>query len=357
MVSIIVGIYNVILFLQEKRLSCIFSQTYSNWELILVDDGSTDGSGDFCEKLAIQDTRIRVLHKTNGGLSSARNTGLNAAKGEYVWFYDVDDEAHPDLLEYSVREMELRNIDMLQFSFRAITPSLKLEEEVVLSECMIDNQDKLRECYLDYILFIKYGNGFAWNKVLRRSFIEKYNLRYDNLLIQQDEVFNLSTYPLIQKVYLSPIILYDYYIYEKGNTRSRFIPNRFDIYVSVRDKFESLRNEWKITDFRYDDYLQKRFFLSLDQAIRFNLLHTKCPWNKKEKDLEMKRVLNHPYTKQALDWAKIHFHNTEIKMYLHAYTCKSLSLLYAYDFVFSLLKKIFRAFKNNRFFHISGHVA
>lgn len=340
MVSIIVGIYNVATYLKRKQFGCISSQSFFDWELILVDDGSTDESGDICDELSLQDTRIRVIHKENGGLGSARNVGLDAAQGEYIWFYDVDDEVAPNLLEYCVREMKQRDLEMLQFGFRAITPSQDLEEDVQLRERMIENQNQLRECFLDDILFIKYGNGFSWNKILRRSFIEKNHLRFENQRIQQDEVFNLKAYPLLQRVYLSPEVLYHYYIYEKGNTRSRFIPNRFDIYVSIRNQFEKLRKEWNITDYRYDDYLNKRFYQNVDQTLRFNLLHSDCPWNKQDKKNEMKRVMDFPYTKEAMDWARRNICDVESNLYYQTYKHYNIFLLLVTTKLFSWLRKI-----------------
>ena len=340
MISIIVGIYNVSHFLRKKQMGCIFCQTFQDWELILVDDGSTDDSGALCDEFARLDSRIKVVHKENGGLGNARNAGLDVATGEYIWFYDVDDEARPNLLEYGVGEMERGNLDMLQFSFHAITPYYHQEEDVHLHERMIENQEQLRACYLDDILFVRNGNGFAWNKIYRRSLIEKYHLRFDTLRIQQDEVFNLKLYPMLERVSLSPIILYDYYIYSTGNNRSRFIPDRFDIYVKIREEFEKLRKTWNITDARYSDYLQKRFYYSFDDALRINMLHPDCPWSRKEKTNEIKKVMSHPYTQEAMVWAKQNLGGLENRMYLQAYQNKSLCLITLYSSFFSLLRKM-----------------
>lgn len=339
-VSIIVGIYNVSSFLEKKQLSCIFAQSYKDWELILVDDGSTDESGRLCDELAHKDNRIKVFHKENGGLGSARNAGLDAAQGEYIWFYDVDDEVDANLLDYCVRQMENRELDMLQFGFKAVTVSQNLEEDVYLKECMVVDQEQLKEIYLDYILFVRYGNGFAWNKFYRRSFLEKHHLRFDDLKIQQDEVFNLKCYPCIERLYLSPEVLYDYYIYDAGNNRSRFIPDRFDIYVSIRDQFEKMRNIWSITDSRFDYYLQKRFYQSIDQTLRFNLLHPDCSWNNKKKYNELHRVSEHPYTQEAVAWAGTNVKDVEEKLYLYAFQKRNLRLLATFASLFKFLRRM-----------------
>ena len=98
MVSIIVPVYNVEEYLREC-VDSILNQTYSDVEVILVDDGSTDQSGNICDEYAKMDSRIKVIHKKNGGVSAARNTGIGEASGEYLMFVDSDDAIHPELVE------------------------------------------------------------------------------------------------------------------------------------------------------------------------------------------------------------------------------------------------------------------
>lgn len=339
-VSIISGVYNVSGFLIEKSLSCIINQTYNDWELLLIDDGSTDGSSMICDEIAHKDNRIKVIHKTNEGLGSARNTGLDAATGDYIWFYDVDDEANLNLLDFCVKEMDSQQLDMLQFSFCAITASHNLKEDVILHEHLFEGPKQLIDGYLDYILFVKYGNGFAWNKVYRRSFLEKYKIRFENQRIQQDEVFNLKCYQKAKRIYLSPEILYNYYIYNIGNTRSRFIPDRFDIYVSVRDHFENLRKLWGISDSRFDDYLNQRFYNNMNDTLRFNLQHPDCQWNKNRRREEIDRVMAHPYSLSAIIYAKKQKLGFEHYLYIQALEHRSLGLLFFCSGLFSLLRRL-----------------
>lgn len=97
MISIIVPVYNVDTFL-KKCVDSILSQSYKNFELILVDDGSTDNSGNICDYYASIDKRVRVIHKINGGVGAARNTGMSIAKGKYITFIDSDDYVEPEYL-------------------------------------------------------------------------------------------------------------------------------------------------------------------------------------------------------------------------------------------------------------------
>ena len=94
-ISVIIPVYNVIDFLKEC-LGSVLNQTYKNLEIILVDDGSTDGSSQICDEYKKKDRRIQVIHKENGGLSDARNAGIKIAQGEYFSFIDSDDWIHED---------------------------------------------------------------------------------------------------------------------------------------------------------------------------------------------------------------------------------------------------------------------
>jgi len=114
-ISVIVPVYNIQEYL-ERCVHSICEQTYKNLEIILVDDGSTDGSGELCEKLAKEDDRIRVFHKKNGGSSSARNLGIREATGEYLGFIDSDDYVEPDMYELLADGIVRYGLEMSQIS-------------------------------------------------------------------------------------------------------------------------------------------------------------------------------------------------------------------------------------------------
>jgi glycosyltransferase involved in cell wall biosynthesis len=112
LISVIVPVYNVEKYL-PRCIESILNQTYRNFELILVDDGSTDRSGQICDEYKVKDERIRVLHKPNGGQSEARNEGIEQARGEYINFFDADDFAEKDILEYLISLARKYNADLV----------------------------------------------------------------------------------------------------------------------------------------------------------------------------------------------------------------------------------------------------
>lgn len=120
MISIIVPVYNVRPYLRSC-LDSIIAQTYADWELILVDDGSTDGSASICDEYAVRDQRVQVIHQQNGGPARARNVGLALAKGEYVAFSDSDDLLHMQYLEALLLVMERYHADIVQSPYVLLT--------------------------------------------------------------------------------------------------------------------------------------------------------------------------------------------------------------------------------------------
>ena len=120
MISIIVPIYKVEEYL-PRCIESILNQTYQDFELILVDDGSPDLSGDICDVYAETDPRIKVIHQENSGISDARNEGLSRAKGEYISFIDSDDWVHPEFLQQLLYTIEKYDADIAECG-KILTP-------------------------------------------------------------------------------------------------------------------------------------------------------------------------------------------------------------------------------------------
>ena len=181
-ISIIVPVYKVEEYL-SKCIESIILQTYINWELVLVDDGSPDRSGQICDEYAEKDTRIRVFHKDNAGVSSARNFGLDSAKGEFVMFVDSDDWISTDCLQVCVDEIEKDKLDALQFGFISVTDGL--EKSCVKTSTIPLSGEK----YIQNNSF----NVCAGGGIYKREIIEEQKLRFpEELKLAEDQIFVLS---------------------------------------------------------------------------------------------------------------------------------------------------------------------
>lgn len=210
LVSIVVPVFNVEKTL-ERCVNSITQQTYSNIDIILVDDGSTDDSGKICEKLATVDSRIRVVHQLNSGLSAARNTGIECSRGECILFVDSDDSIHCDMVKMLVDRMNVSNADMVLCNYRLVE-----QDGTVLGISQIEGTFEGDKFSLYEALLSENGKYFvpAWNKLYRRYLWDEYRFLQGRL--REDE---FAIHHLAEKCERITVVgepLYDYYQNPKG---------------------------------------------------------------------------------------------------------------------------------------------
>ena len=177
--SIIVPVYKVEDYL-PNCIKSITNQTHSDFELILVDDGSPDRCGHICDQFAARDPRIRVIHKENGGLSSARNTGVAAASGDYILFLDSDDTwASDDFLARVAEQLRQTQADVMTFNFRKTYPDRE-------DPCYFREDIRPIAGTLDQMTRHGLWIACAWNKAIRRSLFEANDLRFIDGITSED---------------------------------------------------------------------------------------------------------------------------------------------------------------------------
>lgn len=185
--SIIVPIYNVERYL-NTCIQSVLAQTYKGYELILVDDGSPDGCGSICDRYAQSNPQIRVLHKTNGGLSSARNAGLDIAQGRYVIFLDSDDFwDDKEALKNIHAHLSETDADLLIFPAKRYYETTDTHTLIVprpIDRAQIINPDKAAA--VRYMLETNVYRAAAWNKVVRRTVIEQHAMRFKEGYLSED---------------------------------------------------------------------------------------------------------------------------------------------------------------------------
>lgn len=186
--SIIVPVYNVEQYL-TKCIESLLAQTLKEIEIILVDDGSTDKSSKICDQYALKDERIKVIHKTNGGLSEARNKGIEAAKGEYLGFLDSDDWVETNFYQYLYKLIQNTRADIAQCDFvYAYDESIKIEFNNIVKENVYTGIEALGLLYGSECV----RTVVVWNKIYRRELFK--NIRYPKGKLYEDE---FTTYKLI----------------------------------------------------------------------------------------------------------------------------------------------------------------
>ena len=193
LVSVVVPVFRVERFL-EKGVNSIINQTYRNLEIILVDDGSDDGCPKMCDDFANKDDRVISLHKTNGGLSDARNYGLNHVTGKYVYFFDSDDELISDAIEKLVQVAESNDVDAVAFGYRKVDEKGKiLEESHMRPNAYSFKSEKEKLDYISKVL-CNYKVGWeAWNRLFKTEIIKNNNIRFEpnKEIFAEDRCFNI----------------------------------------------------------------------------------------------------------------------------------------------------------------------
>lgn len=180
LVSIIVPVYNVEKYIQ-KCLASISTQTYHNIEVILVDDGSTDGSGRICDEASSADARFTVVHKANGGLSDARNTGLSTIGGTWVFFLDSDDYISPHCIETMLNAALESGAEIVECEFSTVGDDEKINWTYPTGRYELHRQPEALERFLDYR-----GTWImAWNKLYRADLFE--DIRFPVGRLNEDE--------------------------------------------------------------------------------------------------------------------------------------------------------------------------
>ena len=176
-ISIIVPVYNVEQYLPQC-IESIINQTYQNLQIILVDDGSPDNSGRICDEYAEKDLRIKVIHKENGGVGSARNEGINYALGEYIYFVDADDYLESELIDICMNTIIKQYPDMLIFGFNKVDKNGLNKKPVIPPAYSINDLSTEKDALAD--IFCS-GTGLAvWDKLIKTKLIKDNNILFDN---------------------------------------------------------------------------------------------------------------------------------------------------------------------------------
>lgn len=265
-VSVIVPVYNVEAYVEEC-IESVLAQTWEDYELILVDDGSTDGSGMILDRYGEMDVRINVIHKKNGGLSSARNAGLDAATGKYIYFLDGDDRMLRNLLETVIPEMD-RGYDLVAFDYTFLPHNPDYHGYIKKrTEYLLD--DKKLPDFLCNEVFRGKTHWEAWNRMFVRELIEKNGIRFvDNRKIfAEDLCFQLFYLAFTQRILLIPDVLYEYRLRENSILDTSAGESKLNEMTAlaciVRNYYAPLPNH---------EFLNKRYDLIFYMIIRGSIM-------------------------------------------------------------------------------------
>lgn len=237
-ISIIIPVYKVEEFL-DSCVKSVVSQSYKNLEIILVDDGSPDNCPRLCDEWVKKDDRIKVIHKKNGGLSSARNTGLEEMSGDYVLFIDSDDSIHSQTCEILLKNLEKNNADISMASYRNVYSLKGLKEKKYnlnkLKTDIYENDEIYELIFNKKIPLIM----VAWMKLYKKEIFK--DLKFEEGKLHEDEFIIHKTFNLCKKLVNVNIPLYNYLQRQNSIIKSSFSEKRLHILEALENRIEFTR--------------------------------------------------------------------------------------------------------------------
>lgn len=296
-VSIIVPVYNTQKFL-NRALDSILAQSEDKLELIIIDDGSTDNSGNICDNYARKDTRIKVIHQNNQGVSAARNQGLDAASGKYIMFADSDDELYPNAIEL------------------LINAAMQGEYDMVIGDCKVTGKIEkfshltaANKIYTNYSLGIemmivpetKWLMSAVWAKLFKNDIINAYHLRFNEKLINgEDGGFIVDYLSHIEHIAHVDQTIYTLYRYEESERVSAVTAFYYDFYAFYMMHSEKL---WNITKNHIPKEAEEDYYSRFIDGLITYLVHIAAYQNyfsNKQIILILKDIMNHELVSTAI---------------------------------------------------------
>lgn len=282
LVSVIIPAYNVEKFL-PKCVESVLSQTYRNLDIIIVDDGATDKTGEIADLYAEKHENIRCIHKKNGGLSDARNEGLKYARGEYVVFFDSDDWVESTAIEDNLRCLIQNDVQVVVWGYYADfvdkTETVTKSLQVTCSNMLCQRFENPEMLLGDHVLGLV---GYAWNKIYCTELLREGNFTFPKgLSLVEDIVFNVPVFLAADKVYFNGNP-YTHYIQRGRETLgSRYYDNFLELKLLACEKRKELLIGFGIEKEKSDAILWESYFYGYVSSIR--MINRKNDLDEKEK--------------------------------------------------------------------------
>lgn len=301
-VSVIMPVYKVEEYV-GKAIESIQAQTLTEWEFLIVDDGTPDRSGKICDEYAAKDSRIHVIHKENGGAPSARNVAIDIAKGEYLYFLDSDDWAETTMLEDMYHLAKRDNAQLVIAGFYIDTYYDKenyLTDNYLVEDAVYVNKEIFRKNA--YKLFDKNLLYTPWNKLYETKYIMDNNLRFPTTF-WDDFPFNVSVVRSVERVTVTSKQYYHFLRARAESETNAYRPGMYEKREEEHDWMIALYNEWNVHNSESKEMIARRYIERFIGCVE-NLTNPNSKMSYKEQRKEVKKMLGKIRVSQALALAK-----------------------------------------------------
>lgn len=304
-ISVIMPVYKVEKYI-AKAIESILNQSFSDFEFIIVDDGTPDKSGEICDEYAKKDSRIKVIHQENAGAPAARNRAIDLATGKYLYFMDSDDWAEPDMLKdmYELAEKEDAQLVVTGFYIDTYYSESEKYTQIQTEDSMdFPTQREFRENA--YRLFDKNLLYSPWNKLYSAEYMKKYNLRFPQTWMD-DFPFVLSYIRDVEKVVFSSKA---YYHFMRARAESETAKYKRELYEKREEEhgwMKDLYSYWGIdgeAKQKAEEMIYRRYIERIVGCIE-NVTNPSSDLSRKEKRKEIKTIIKNDEVRKALKIAK-----------------------------------------------------
>lgn len=325
LVSIVVPIYKVEKYL-TRCVESLVNQTLHDIEIILVDDGSPDQSGEMCDQFASRDSRIKTVHKENGGLSSARNAGMKEAHGKYIGFVDSDDDVELNMYERLAQTAEEHHVDFVMADYKRINKNGSFFVKTLDIDSGYYDRQKIEKDIFPALIMgenLDYGPLLSvWHCLYRREFLSKINLIFDEQVRwSEDNIFSaIMGYNCHSFYYLKGEALYHYYQNE-GSITTSYRKGAWDVYSTMNRHLHDYFDH--VTEYDFSRQLKLHMIY-----YACNCISQEINRSKKEAVKGIKNILNSPQLTQAFRDFKLPDVPFKLKVQLQLMKRRQATLLY-----------------------------
>lgn len=273
-ISIIVPVYNVENYL-ENCIESILDQIYKDFELILINDGSVDKSGDICDKYSNQDSRVKVFHIENSGVSYARNFGVKKSKGRYIMFCDSDDIVEKEWCAKLYEEIINNKNSLIMSGFKIYNNrggKSEIEKRFVdIDNTIITNKNQYFSKYKIKLL------ATVWNKIYEKKIIVDNNIEFNSgLSLGEDLIFNLDYLNKCNdKIIIIKDILYSYFLRDSESLDYKYYDNLYEIYSFLNNRIYEDAILYKANSKEFEKWYWKKYYRDFNRIITTNAFHEK----------------------------------------------------------------------------------
>lgn len=289
-VTIIIPVYNTEKYI-KKCFDSIINQSFSKFEVIVINDGSTDNSAFICDEYAKKDSRFKIYHLKNQGAAKARNSAFDLAKGEYIVFVDSDDWLEVDALKNYIREIE--RFDMvIGCSYNCYFNNdefLYKNRDYFYKENKYLTKEEVRKMYVDIAI-----NGVSHaphNKMYKRRIIDKYQIRFPDRKKYEDLAFNNKYIDKINSLSIINSYDYNYRVSNLEDIALKLPTNMFEIFTEVNNELINLLKSWNVYDDRSDKMLKSKYITEVASCIN-NTYNPNLKYSFKVRYNYIKNVIN-----------------------------------------------------------------